>query len=137
MKNIKIVLLKPSEWLVYKTIQLEALKENPQSFGASYKVWINFSDEKWKERPSNKNSMIFVAKDDDTPIGLVGVYMENDRSETVATIWGMYVQTIYRGKSIGRALLKKALDEIKKNPEVKTVKLMVEYEPTPAQLLYT
>ena len=64
----------------YKKIQLEALKEDPQAFGSSYKEWVNFSDEKWQERPSNKDSMIFVAKDEASPIGFdalkthIGIY---------------------------------------------------------------
>jgi hypothetical protein len=33
MKTIEIYLLRPSEWQVCKTIQLEALKEDPKAFG--------------------------------------------------------------------------------------------------------
>lgn len=135
MENIGISLLRPSEWQVYKAIQLEALKEDPQAFGTSYTEWVDFSDEKWQERPSSKDSLIFVAKDGETPVGLVGVHFKNDNDERVAHIWGMYVSSKYRGRGLGKTLLNKALEAIKKT-QVKKVKLMVEYEPTPAQMLY-
>lgn len=136
MKNINIILLKPSEWKVYKTIQLEALKNDPGSFGASYDEWVNFSDEKWQERPSNKDSMIFIALDEEKPIGLVGIHFEEQNGEKSAHIWGMYVDKDYRGLGLGRQLLQKAFDSVKDTSLVRKVKLMVEYNPTPAQSLY-
>ncbi len=135
MENVEIYLLKPAEWPVYKTIQLEALKEDPQAFGANYSESVDFSDDKWQERPSNKDSLIFVAKDEETPIGLVGIHFENDQDERVAHIWGMYISSNYRGMGLGKKLINKALDTVKKT-QVKKVKLMVECEPTPAQMLY-
>jgi len=136
MENIEIQLLKSSEWQIYKTIALEELKEDPQSFGISYKECLAFSDEKWQERPSNKDSLIFVAKDEEKPVGLVGVNFEDNGDERAAYIWGMYVNRKYRGMGLGKQLLNTAVEAIKKTTKVKKVKLMVEYEPTPAQMLY-
>jgi ribosomal protein S18 acetylase RimI-like enzyme len=134
MQNIEIVLLKPSEWEIYKTIQLEALKEDPQAFGASYKEWINFSDEKWTERPSNKNSRIFVAKDHSAPIGLVGILLKPEKA--IAEMWGMYINNNYRGKGLGKKLINTAVSELKRVSKVAKIQLMVEYSITPAQMLY-
>ncbi|HSW89145.1 MAG TPA: GNAT family N-acetyltransferase [Candidatus Saccharimonadales bacterium] len=135
MENIKIVLLKPSEWEMYKAIRLEELREDPQAFGSNYEKESNFSDEQWQERPSNKNSLIFVAKDRETPIGLVGALIKQEEDEKIAHIWGMYVNSNYRGIRLGKRLMKKVLEAIQQ-AEVKKVQLMVDYEPTPAQLLY-
>lgn len=136
MRNIKIDLLKSSEWQVYKTIQLEALKEEPSSFGTSYIEWIDASDEKWQERPSDKGSLIFVAKDEETAVGVVGVTFEGDEDGKAAYIWGMYVTRNYRGMGLGKQLLNIAIESLKKTTKVRKVKLMVEYTPTPAQMLY-
>ena len=136
MKGIKIILLHRADWKIYKTIQLEALKNDPQSFGASYDEWINFSDEKWQERPSNKDSMIFIAQDEERPMGLVGIHFEEENGERSAHIWGMYVNKDYRGLGLGKQLLQQAFNTIKDTSLVRKVKLMVEFNPTPAQKLY-
>ena len=135
MNKITIVLLNPSDWSVYKTIQLEALKEDPAAFGASYKEWSSFSDQKWQERPNNPDSRIFIAKDSDKPIGLLGVYFHIVENEEVADIWGMYVNQGYRKKGIAKMLLSHAFDSIRQKG-LKKAQLMVEYNPTPAQHLY-
>jgi|SRR5579871_5154721 len=136
MKNISIVRLKPSEWQTYKIIQLEALQKDPQAFGSSYKDWVNYSDEKWQERPKNKDTMIFIAKDDETPVGLLGVHIEDIDGEQVAHLWGMYVNAQYRGIGLGKRLLQHTLETVCTITHVKKAKLSVEYEPTPAQMLY-
>ncbi len=59
---ITIIQITPSDWQLYKTIQLEALKEDPQAFGSSYTTWANATEEKWKERPSNPDSIILLTK---------------------------------------------------------------------------
>ena len=136
MKNIKIDLLKPFEWRVYKAIQLEAFKEEPSSFGTSYAEWVDASDKKWQERPSDKDSLIFVAKDEETAVGVVGVTFEGEEDGKAAYIWGMYVNRKYRGMGLGKKLLKTIVEAVKKTAQVKRIKLMVEYDPTPAQRLY-
>ncbi len=136
MGNIDIVLLKPSEWKVYKAIRLEELQEDPQAFGANYEKESAFSDEEWQERPGNKDAMIFVAKDGETPIGLVGALIKYNKNEKIAHVWGMYVNRIYRGKGLGKRLMERTFEALKGSSQVKKVQLMVDYEPTPAQMLY-
>lgn len=136
MKNIKIDLLKSSEWRVYKAIQLEALKEEPSSFGTSYAELVDASDERWQERPSDKDSLIFVAKDEERAVGVVGVTFEGEEDGKAAYLWGMYVNRNYRGIGLGKQLLNTAIKALKKTTKVRKVKLMVEYAPTPAQMLY-
>lgn len=135
MKNISIHRLLPSEWRRYKTIQLEALKQDPQSFGASFKKWKDFSDEKWQERPSNPDSIIFLALNEEEPIGLTGIHFEKENGDRVAHIWGMYVSPDFRSLGIGKSLMEAALEAVKEN-QVNKATLMVNSEELPAIRLY-
>jgi len=64
MENIEIVLLKPSDWeLLSKKFDWKSCERILSRLGRVYEKEITFSDDEWKERPANKNSMIFVATD--------------------------------------------------------------------------
>lgn len=136
MSNVEITQLSPSEWQTYKQIQLEALQNDPQAFGSSYDEWIHFSDEKWQERPANPATTLFIAKENTTPIGLVGVYINPKEEYKVADIWGMYVNNSYRGMGIGKQLVGAVLEKMTGLPNVEKIKLMVNIDQIPAIALY-
>lgn len=136
MKTVQIRQLKPSEWQLYKKVQLEALKEDPQAFASSYEKWVSFTDEKWKERPSNKNSLLFVAMDEATPVGLVGVHLSPDKNEKIPDVWGMYVNSNYRRMGLGKKLMEKAQEVVQKTWSVKEMGLMVNSDQDSAVKFY-
>ena len=47
---IKIVQLSPSAWPVYKKLRLEALQNDPQTFGPSYQETLAKPDSYWQGR---------------------------------------------------------------------------------------
>lgn len=130
---IIITQVAPKDWETYKMIQLEALKQEPQAFGSSYGIWVKATDEKWQERPRNPDSIIFVAKDGESNVGLIGTHFDG----TIAEVWGMYVHKNYRGQGVGKLLMQNLLDAIRSNPRhVKKISLMVNPQQESAVRLY-
>jgi len=48
MNEFQIKLLKPSDWVMWKTIRLEALKNHPEAFGSSFEEEHERTDADWK-----------------------------------------------------------------------------------------
>jgi ribosomal protein S18 acetylase RimI-like enzyme len=135
MKTLEVKRLKQSEWQVYKQVQLEALKNDQQAFATPYEKMANFSDQQWQER-FHENSMVFVAMNGNTPVGLVGMYRPPDHRQTKPDIWGMYVNSNYRKMGLGRRLMENVLKALQKEWSVKQVGLMVNSEQESAVKFY-
>ena len=135
MNRITVKKLQLSDWKVYKSIQLEALKNNQESFATPYEKMVNASEEKWQER-FHSNSMIFVAIDGDAPVGLIGIYLPPESKEKKPDVWGMYVNSKYRGSGVGQMLMKTALDEVQKEWGMNHFRLMVNEDQVAAIKFY-
>ncbi len=133
---IYISILQPSEWREYKQIRLESLKENPEAFGSSYEKEVNYSEEKWQERLNDSDTILFVARDENKPVGMVGIHVEVQNNKKVAHIWGMFVSTSCRGNGVGKLLMRELLNEVKRRNEVNVMELMVNNDQTAAVKLY-
>lgn len=125
----------PSErWNEARDLRLLALKTEPTSFGSSYEEEINFSEEEWKRRTANA---LFALSDDKRIVGSVTfLFSERIKTKHIAQIFGVYVVPDFRGRGVGRMLLEKALDLIRKNGEVVKVRLTVNTKQIPALTLY-
>lgn len=132
--TITISLLHPSDWQTYKAIRLDALKEDPKAFGSSYEKEVAFTLEQWKERPSNPKSYIFIAKDDDSLIGMVAFLLKDE--DTVAHVWGMFVKKEYRGQGIGKKLMQQFIEKAKSITTITKITLDVNPEQQSAIILY-
>jgi ribosomal protein S18 acetylase RimI-like enzyme len=136
--TVKIIQLPPSRWDEYKALRLTSMQESPQAFGDKLEDWSQYSAEKWQERPNNPNSLIFMAEDNNTYIGMIGVYVkQEEENKKVAHIWGMYVRSEYRGKGIGKQLMEKAIETSQSIPDVEKIQLMVNGEQKAAVQTYT
>ncbi len=123
--NIKIVKLSPGDWEKYRDLRLEALKEEPLSYLATFDEKKNDPPEKWQESLSGKGILLF-AKTDDRLIGMVGAFREtNPRLAHIATVWGVYVNKNYRGQGIGKQLLETILKEVATLPGIEKIKITV------------
>lgn len=117
---MKIVKLTPADWKKFKKIRLEALKNDSLAFGTYYEEAVERSDDEWKEPLKKPRSYIFAAKEKDKLIGLVAAYQEEGKKCLhVAYIWGVYVNKEHRGKGIAKKLMKKLIEELKKNGFIK------------------
>ena len=115
--------LSSSRWQDYKTLRLEAVENNPQSFLSTKQETLDEPDKEWQEKIAN---MWFAIDDQDHLVGMIGCYRETkEKLRHTAHIVSFYVQTQSRGQGIGRALLQTALDEAQKMHGVKKVILGV------------
>lgn len=139
--DIKIITLPVSRWQEYKLLRLEALEKESQAFGAKYIEAKAKPDDEWTERVKraeieDKDIMLF-AEDNGQLIGMIGAYFKkSEENQEVANIWGVYVSDAYRGNGIGKQLMEAIVARLKKVPDLKSVKLMVNQEQKPAVSLY-
>ena len=131
-RNIKIVIkqITPNDWQDYKSIRLDALRNEAQAYRTTYDEAARYTQEHWKRYTTTAS--ILLAYDKQEPIGMMGAYYE----KTVAVVIGVYVNQNYREKGIGKNLLKALEEIIKKENRVKTLKLWVERDQAAALALY-
>ena len=132
--SIEIVSLTPERVEAYKAIRLRGLLEDPQAFGRSYEEEKVFPQEKWLERASNPYN--FMAIEDGVPLGTMGAFLSDESGDRIANIVGVFVSKESRGKGVGSKLLSAVLDKIKEDPAIRTARLSVNKDQTPAVKLY-
>lgn len=130
MDKIEIVKLNPNQWEEYKTIRLEALKEDPKAFGETEEEAINKPNEAWQSRLEKvqklKNYWMFFAKLNGELIGMLAA-RETNPPDAIPTIKisGVYVASSARGEGIGKKLMLHLLKAVTKNPKWKKAKVKV------------
>jgi GNAT superfamily N-acetyltransferase len=87
----------------FRRIRLEALRCEPASFASSHDEWASLPIEAWQQRLNNP---VFVAFQNDEPVGLIGLLRETRaRSAHRATIVMVYVRKSLRGCGLAKDLL--------------------------------
>ncbi|MDR3614831.1 MAG: GNAT family N-acetyltransferase [Candidatus Obscuribacterales bacterium] len=107
MTETVVRLLSEADVDTYWTLRLEALKNEPESFGATFEESVNtpLADVVNQLNPS-EDSFVMGAFAPHL-VGMVGLYRRNGlKLRHKGTIWGMYVAADGRGKGIGRALMR-------------------------------
>lgn len=108
MAFVAIRLLGPEDVEVFRRIRLEALRSEPASFASSAEDWERLPDEEWRRRVTG--NPIFVAFQDESPVGIMGLIRErSSKTAHRATIVMVYVQKRYRGTGLSRKLLDKVI----------------------------
>jgi ribosomal protein S18 acetylase RimI-like enzyme len=129
--------LTPEDWEMYKKIRLEALQKDASAFGSSYDESVGRTDEEWKKKLERPKSFVFAIEDGSEHIGMAAAYQEEGEIVShVAYVWGVYVRESFRGKGIGKKLLKVVLDEIQRNPKIEKANLNVNKNQIAAVKLY-
>ncbi len=125
--------LPAKRWRDARKIRLRALKTVPQAFGSSYAEEKKLSADEWRKRMART----LFALVEDKPMGTVAYYF-NDRVKTkhIAHIVGVFVDSNFRGRGIGKELLKKALELIEKKKGIVKIQLMVNPRQKAALALY-
>lgn len=138
--DIGIDLITMGDWKEFKKLRLRALQNEPSAFLSSYVELKNDSDDKWKTHVKefiNGNSIVIVAKNKDTFIGMVGAYFSKYiKARHVASIWGTYVDKEYRGQKIGYRMLQKLIETIQTFPHIKKILVEASSSQKEAQSLY-
>lgn len=134
MNALLIEHLHPSRWNEYRDLRLEALQTAPQAFLDTIEEANARSKSDWIARQKN---MLF-AQVDGKLVGMVGWYQEpRAKLSHVASIVSLYVSPSYRKQKIAKFLMKRALENIRKNPSIKVVHLGVIDSQKEAEKLYT
>jgi GNAT superfamily N-acetyltransferase len=112
--TLRIERLSPERWQEYKDLRLEALRTDPDAFGATYENSVQRPDEYWighlEVAQRDPNRVIFFASLEDRLVGMGGAYPEEDPANV--NIVGMFVSPAWRRRGVGLALIKAIVDEV-------------------------
>ena len=111
-------------------IRLRALRDNPESFGASYEEFLERDiagiAQGLRKRDTAPDDATFGAFEGTTLVGIAGFRREVEvKRRHKGIIWGMYVPLEMRGKGIGKALLQAAIAYAKTLPDLEKINLSV------------
>jgi ribosomal protein S18 acetylase RimI-like enzyme len=123
----------------YQQIRLEALSNNPDSFGTMYAEEAMMTIDKFEEKipPVDNNSFILGCYENEDLIGIVALHQESRiKLRHKAYIRSMYVQPKYRKKDIGKLLLNELITRAKAIKEIEILLLDVVTNNLPAKQLY-
>ncbi|MEO9057535.1 MAG: GNAT family N-acetyltransferase [Ktedonobacteraceae bacterium] len=112
--------------------RLRALRDHPESFGASYEEILERGiagvAQGLRRKEVATDNVTFGAFDTSagTLVGIAGFHREEQiKRQHKGVIWGMYVPQELRGKGIGKALLQAAIAYAKTLPGVEQINLNV------------
>lgn len=123
------------EWL---RLRLEALKGDPEAFGASFEEYQALSPEEVKRRLwSNSDAFVVGAVEDGRLVGVAGFYRDQGlKSRHKGHVWGVYVTPAARGKKLGRTLMETILERGRSVRGVEQILISVTSTQTAAMKLY-
>ena len=130
MSDVSILVLPPERWRDSKRLRLEALLAEPSAYASSYEDELSFADEVWVKRVNaaftRDHSIALYAEIGGRLVGMVGTsWSDRLKMRHVAEVYAVYVKPSHRGKGIGKALMRRLLDELKALPQIEKVKLGV------------
>ncbi len=142
MSNIRIVTPQLSDWKKYRSLKLEALREEPYAFATSAPELENLSDDYWRAdllKAERGRGLVLWAQDQETgePVGMVSAFWgDRVKQNHQATILWVYLRKEYRGQGISRQLMTQLLAELVKRPNLIKAYLTVMEKQLPARNLY-
>jgi len=110
----------------YMTLRLDGLKNTPEAFGSSYEEEILYSKQNMLKRLTDENVTVFGGYEDGRLLAVVSLLFEtHTKMKHRSRIFGFYIDERYRNSGIGRSLIKKAIDEVRKTGFVEQIYLSV------------
>jgi ribosomal protein S18 acetylase RimI-like enzyme len=132
--DLQIRRLETADSALYRDIRLEALKQNPEAFGSTFKK-ENEKPPSWFESALSRSD-IFGAFLDETLAGVAGYFThEGSKQAHKGVLWGMYVRPVARSSGLGRRLIEAVLDHARER--VEAIQLTVVSENEGARRLYS
>lgn len=133
-----IRLLKPLDAEDYRNIRLEALQNNPESFGSSYEEEKENPLETYKSRFQSDESFTFGAFENEKLVGVATLVKENKlKLKHKANIFAMYVSPEKRGMGIGKCLMVEVIKKAKDLEGIEQIYLTVVTTNESAKKLYS
>lgn len=136
-----IRILTEADTEAFWNIRLRALRDNPESFGASYEEilerGIPSNAQGLRTNEATSEDVTFGVFEGKTLVGIAGFRREaQEKRRHKAIIWGMYVPQEMRGKGVGKMLLQAAIAYARSLPGVEQVNLSVVLISKEARLLF-
>lgn len=130
--------IRADEWRTYRAIRLRALQDAPDAFGSSFEAEAARPDEAWYSRlaaaaTSGMDRALFAVGGDHA-CGLAWCKL-SATEPGVADLFQMWVDPGVRGRGVGAALLREAID-FAQSAGAGTLRLGVALAESPAMRLY-
>ncbi len=104
------------EWMAFKNLRLEAVRENESRYTASYAREEAQQDTHWQSMLSASTGRIFGLYDFGDLIGITGVFTDwKDASGRTAILGMSYIRPAYRGLKLSRLLYQARIDWAKQS----------------------
>jgi ribosomal protein S18 acetylase RimI-like enzyme len=138
---IEVRILTEADAEAFWNIRLRALRDNPESFGASYEEILERGivgiTHGLRRKDTVSDDATFGAFDGKTLVGITNFVREKEiKKRHKGVIGGMYVPQELRGKGIGKALLQAAIAHAHTIPELEQINLSVVLVSKEARLLF-
>ncbi|MEP3277980.1 MAG: GNAT family N-acetyltransferase [Stappiaceae bacterium] len=118
--------LQPDDIETFKSIRLEALRQDPDAFATYAEDWERLSDDEWRSRL--KSTQVFVAIEGTEPVGIMGLMRQApSKAAHRASIIMVYVRPDQRGTGVADRLLA-SLTDFASGSGIRQLELMVSAE---------
>lgn len=101
-------MLTEADWQIYRDLRLEALRESPNSFVASYEEESQRDEQFWRDQMRRAGPL--MAERDGEAVGVVSVGI-HDRDPEVAEIHGLWVAPGARGERVAWSLVRAVAEQ--------------------------
>ncbi|UQZ86830.1 Putative phosphinothricin acetyltransferase YwnH [Paenibacillus konkukensis] len=135
---MKITNIIPEQAAQFRELRLQALRSYPEAFSASYETFARQSLDAVKERIQTlDDNFVLGAFDGERLAGMAGFVREaSPKLRHKGNIWGMYVDSAYRGQRVAFQLLEELIRRAGMLEGLRQILLGVTASNTAARKLY-
>jgi ribosomal protein S18 acetylase RimI-like enzyme len=110
MNELTVRALTEDDWEAYRAVRLEALRESPEAFVATFEEESQYDEAVWRERM--KRSTRLIAERDGRAVGVVSVgRAKTSGDESASEIFGLWVSPELRGTGVATQLVSRGADQ--------------------------
>lgn len=123
---IKFEELTKTDAAIYRSLRLEALRQDPEAFASESAVEEKLAVDDFAEHLSREHAITVGAFDGDKLVGIVTLVKETlPKMRHRATLEAVYVTPEYRGRRLSRLMIEKLMDIAREEGVVKKFYLFV------------